>query len=177
MNKLSHVWCTFKFLIQQCVFCSLKDECTSSVPISIIVIMLSSVVSNSLQPYGQQPVRVLCPWDSSDKNIGVGNHSLFQGIFPIQEQNLGFPHCRQILYHLSHQESPSHVYVYVYVCLCPYLYHLCLYLYLILFPFHLALNFSNLLLFLRKIKFESEYTQVCLTVTPGIFLFVYYNYL
>ena len=26
-----------------------------------------------------------------------------QGIFPIQELNLGLPHCRQILYHLSHQ--------------------------------------------------------------------------
>ena len=32
-----------------------------------------------------------------------GSHSLFQGIFPNQGLNLGLPHCRQILYHLSHQ--------------------------------------------------------------------------
>ena len=28
------------------------------------------------------------------------------GIFPTQELNPGLPHCRQILYQLSHQESP-----------------------------------------------------------------------
>ena len=31
---------------------------------------------------------------------------LLQGIFPTQEANLGLLHCRQILYHLSHDESP-----------------------------------------------------------------------
>ena len=29
-----------------------------------------------------------------------------QGIFLTQGSNLGFLHCRQILYHLSHQGSP-----------------------------------------------------------------------
>ena len=29
-----------------------------------------------------------------------------QGIFPTQGSNPGLPHCRQILYHLSHQENP-----------------------------------------------------------------------
>ena len=32
-------------------------------------------------------------------------HFLLQGIFPTQGSNLGLPHCRQILYHLSHQGS------------------------------------------------------------------------
>ena len=32
--------------------------------------------------------------------------SLLQGIFLIQGSNLGLPHCRQFLYHLSHQENP-----------------------------------------------------------------------
>ena len=41
------------------------------------------------------------------QNIGVGNCSLLQGIFPTQESNLGFLHCRQILYQLSYQGSPS----------------------------------------------------------------------
>ena len=39
------------------------------------------------------------------KNTGVGCHDLLQGIFPIQELNLGFLHCRQTFYHLSYQGS------------------------------------------------------------------------
>ena len=35
------------------------------------------------------------------------SHSLLQGIFLTQGSNLGLLHCRQILYHLSHQGSPS----------------------------------------------------------------------
>ena len=50
--------------------------------------------------------RLLCPWNSLSKNTGVGSHSLLQGIFPIQGSNPGFPHGRQILYHLSHQGRP-----------------------------------------------------------------------
>ena len=41
--------------------------------------------------------------DSPGKNTGVGRHALLQGIFPTQGSNPGFPHCRRILYHLSHQ--------------------------------------------------------------------------
>ena len=33
-------------------------------------------------------------------------YSLLQGIFPTQGLNSGLPHCRRILYQLSHQESP-----------------------------------------------------------------------
>ena len=36
----------------------------------------------------------------------VASHSLLQGIFPTQGLNLNLLHCRQILYHLSHQGSP-----------------------------------------------------------------------
>ena len=35
--------------------------------------------------------------------IGVGCHFLLQGIFPTQGSNPGLLHCRQTLYHLSHQ--------------------------------------------------------------------------
>ena len=41
--------------------------------------------------------------DSPGKNTGVGYHSLLQGIFPTQGPNPGLPHCRWILYCLSHQ--------------------------------------------------------------------------
>ena len=44
--------------------------------------------------------------DSPGKNTGVGCHALLQEIFPTQQSNLGFPHCRRILYYLSHWRSP-----------------------------------------------------------------------
>ena len=43
------------------------------------------------------------PWNSPGPNTGVG--SLLQGIFPTLGLNPGLPHCRQILYQLSHQEA------------------------------------------------------------------------
>ena len=46
--------------------------------------VLCSVVSDSLRPHGLQPTRLLCPWDSPDKNTGVGCRALLQGIFPTQ---------------------------------------------------------------------------------------------
>ena len=58
-----------------------------------------------------QSCPVLCnptdcsPWDSPGQNTGVGSLSLLQGIFPTQGSNPGLPHCRQILYQLSHQGS------------------------------------------------------------------------
>ena len=49
--------------------------------------------------------------DSLGKNTGVGCHTLLQGIFPTQGSNLGLPHCRRILYQMSHQGSPpSHLF-------------------------------------------------------------------
>ena len=51
--------------------------------------------------------------DSPGKNIGVGCHALLPGIFPTQGSNLGVPHCRQILYQLSHQGSPDFLLVLV----------------------------------------------------------------
>ena len=40
------------------------------------------VVSDPLWPHGLWPTRFLCPWNFPGKNIGVGSHSLLQGIFP-----------------------------------------------------------------------------------------------
>ena len=44
--------------------------------------------------------------NSPGKNTGVGRHALLQGIYPTQGKKPGVPHCRRILYHLSHQGSP-----------------------------------------------------------------------
>ena len=54
-------------------------------------------------PMDYRPSRLLCSWNSPGKNTRVGSHSLLQRIFPTQGSNLGLSHCRQILYHLSHQ--------------------------------------------------------------------------
>ena len=64
-----------------------------------------SVVSDPLQPHGLQPIRLLCPWSFPGKNTGVGSHFLLRSIFLTQGLNTGLQHCRQILYHLSHQGS------------------------------------------------------------------------
>ena len=56
-----------------------------------------SVMFNSLWP---------SPWNSPGQNTGVGSLSLFQGILPTQGSNPGLPHCRRVLYQLSHQGSP-----------------------------------------------------------------------
>ena len=56
---------------------------------------------------GLGPTRLLCPSNSLGKNTGIGCHFQLQGIFPTQGLNLGLLHCMQILYHLSHQESPD----------------------------------------------------------------------
>ena len=45
------------------------------------------------------------PWNSLGQNAGVGSLSLLQGIFPTQGSNPGLPHCRRILYQLSHKGS------------------------------------------------------------------------
>ena len=64
-----------------------------------------SVMSNFLLPHGLEPARHLCPWNSPDKNAGVGCHSLLQGTFPTQGPNLHPLCCRHILYRLSHMAT------------------------------------------------------------------------
>ena len=65
---------------------------------------VASVVSDSSQPLGLRPTRLLCPWDFPDKNTRVSCHSLLQGIFLTQRLNLcllHLLHCRGIIYPLT----------------------------------------------------------------------------
>ena len=50
-------------------------------------VLVCSGTSDSLQPHGLQPPRLLCAWDFPGKNTGVGCHFLLQGIFPTQGSN------------------------------------------------------------------------------------------
>ena len=62
-----------------------------------------SVVSDSLWPHG-----LYSPWNSPGQNTGVGSLSLLQEFFPMQGSNPGLPHCRRILYQLSHREAQEY---------------------------------------------------------------------
>ena len=72
----------------------------STVSVSVCVCVC---VSDSLQPHGLEPARLLCPWDSPGKNT-VGCHFFLQRIFPTQGSNshlLHLLHCRQIVHHCA----------------------------------------------------------------------------
>ena len=58
-------------------------------------------MSDFLWPYG-----LYSPWNFPGQNTRLGTLSLLQGIFPTQGSNPGLPHCRWILYQLSHKGSP-----------------------------------------------------------------------
>ena len=49
---------------------------------------------------------IYSPWNTPSQNTGVGSCSILQRIFPTQGPNPGLPHCRQILYQLSHKGGP-----------------------------------------------------------------------
>ena len=69
--------------------------------------MKSESVNHSVCPTLCDPMDCrVCPWNSPGKTTEVSCHSLLQGIFLTQSLNLGLPHCRQILQHLSHQGNP-----------------------------------------------------------------------
>ena len=58
-------------------------------------------LSDSLGPQG-----LYSPWNYPGQSIGVGSHSILQGIFPTQGSNPGLLRCRRSLYQLSHKGSP-----------------------------------------------------------------------
>ena len=58
------------------------------------------------KPPGKRPHGLYSPWNSPCQATGVGSLCFLQGIFPTQESNWGLPHCRRILYQLSHKGSP-----------------------------------------------------------------------
>ena len=102
------------------LLCHAFQPPTTSICTSLWTIFISFI--NSTLPGLKVLVTQLCPTlcdpidcnpavssvhgDSLGRNTGVGCHVLFQEIFPTQGLNPGLLHCRQTLYHLSHQGSP-----------------------------------------------------------------------
>ena len=60
-----------------------------------------------MQPCGLWSPRLLCPWDSQTRILEWVAIPFSRGSSWPRESNLGLLHCRQILYHLSHQGSPN----------------------------------------------------------------------
>ena len=59
----------------------------------------------SLSHVSLRPLGLYSPWNFPGQNTGMSSLSLLQGIFPTQGSNPGLPHCRKILYQLSHKGS------------------------------------------------------------------------
>ena len=94
----------------QCVVLSLPFFCLHGRHSLPLHVLSCSVVSDSLQPHGLYPTRLLCPWHSPSKNTGAGFHAFLQGIFPTQGWNphlLCLLHGRKVLYQLSHRGGPG----------------------------------------------------------------------
>ena len=74
--------------------------------------LAASVVSNSLQPYGPWPARLLCPWDSPGKNTGVGCHirpqeiGTYISIITLNINGLNAPTKRQRLAEWIQNQDP-----------------------------------------------------------------------
>ena len=64
-------------------------------------------MSDSLQPHGLEPTKLLYPWDFPSKNNGVCCHFLLQGIFLTQESNPRLLHWQEDSLPLSHLGSPK----------------------------------------------------------------------
>ena len=69
-----------------------------------------SVVSDSSQPHGLRPTRLLRPWDFLGKSTGVGCHRLLCGkvLFILKNPTEILPSLKQSCWDSSYSELPSH---------------------------------------------------------------------
>ena len=101
--ELSFIWGKMRNLAQEIAFQIALRNCSKEVKWKVA----------QLCPTLCDPV-VYSPWNSPGQNTGVGSLSLLQGIFPTQGSIPGLPHCRRILYELTHKGSPRILYLVAY---------------------------------------------------------------
>ena len=85
---------------------ALAPDYLSVHPSSAVLCLVTQLCPTLCDPINCSPPGSSVHGDCPGKNTGVGCHALLQGIFPTQRSNPCLPHCRQILYYLSHQGSP-----------------------------------------------------------------------
>ena len=65
-------------------------------------------MSDSLQPHGLQPTRLLCPWDFPGKSTGVGSHCLLRKVrLEISYSKVIFKILQARLQYYVNQELPG----------------------------------------------------------------------
>ena len=87
---------------------------------------LSSSSSNTYMKLLSRVQLFVTPWTvayQAPQSMGFSRQEYwsglpFQGIFPTQGSNLGLPHCRQMLYRLSYQGSPTLIWDLLYAWHC-----------------------------------------------------------
>ena len=89
-----------------------EAACTGPVPLLLLSgesvylpCRCRSVTTSHLTVLHSMLARLLCPWDSPDKNTRVGSHSLLQEIFLTQASNLRLLHWQADSLPLSHWGS------------------------------------------------------------------------
>ena len=91
---------------------------------SLALYDLNMKVSTQSCPTLCDPVTVACQaplsMEFSRQKYWLGSHSLLQGIFLTQGSHPGLLHCKEILYHLSHQGRPKYFQADI-LMLCSYL--------------------------------------------------------
>ena len=94
------MWCKKQLFLQGSCMLAPRERWKVKVKVKLL-----SRARLLVTPWIVACTKLLCPWDFQGKSTGVGCHFLLQGIFPTQGSNPGLSHCRQTLYHLSHQGS------------------------------------------------------------------------
>ena len=74
--------------ITRYILCHFSDSAQELKVLTCVKCQVTSAMADSLRSHGLQPARLLCPWDSPGKNIGVGCHALLQGTFLTEGLNL-----------------------------------------------------------------------------------------
>ena len=77
-------------------------QCQASSRACAVLCLVAQSCSTLCDSMDYSPSSSSVHGDSPGKNTRVGCHALLQGICPTQGSNPGLPHCRWILYHLSH---------------------------------------------------------------------------
>ena len=95
--------CVSRFL--PCLFRAVPQRELRDCKCMYVKALVAKACLTPLRRYGLQPARLLCPQNSLSKNTEWVAIPFSRGIFSTQRLNLDLRHCRQILYHLSHQGS------------------------------------------------------------------------
>ena len=78
---------------EELLFLNVIPESRDYVLKHMLLLLLNRVsLSDSVRPHRRQPNRLLCPWDSPGKNIGVGCHFLLQCI-KVKSESEGVQSC------------------------------------------------------------------------------------